>query len=218
MTVLIAAVVRVQSAVPPDADYLSPVDLREYRNYRKILASKLEITQFNCGRSVFLPPFDSESSTSVYWTLKNGQRTYYVTWLSVRESLWQRIDGGHYPARAKSIETDRRDAEIPRETAELVRDACLRMLQGPHGVRPIPPLPGVLSMDSTYLEISIDMPNRSPLYGRLDFSRSFPGKKTKRLANMWNALYEYCKASTEKRPKIASQIERQAEQLLRQLK
>lgn len=218
VSILIAIVVSVHSAVPSNADHLVAADLNKCRNYRKILVSKLGITPFDCGRAFLMPPFDPEASCSVYRTSKNGQRIYCVTCISVRQNLWQRTDAAHYPARAKNIKAERLDAEIPERTAHLVREVWLRMLQEPSVSRSIASPTRVVLLDTTDAEFSLERSNAAPLYATLNFSLSFPGKKTKQLVGIWNTLFEYCKVPAEKRSEIASRIEWQASQLLAQLK
>jgi hypothetical protein len=58
------------------------------------------------------------------------------------------------------------------------------------------------------------MPKGPPLSGELSFSLSFPGRRTKQLADLVNVLYEYAKAVPEQRPKIAAEIETRAKKLL----
>ena len=45
-------------------DYLRPVNLKENQAYRRLLGAKLDLTPFNCGRSLVLPPLrEREAST-----------------------------------------------------------------------------------------------------------------------------------------------------------
>lgn len=218
VAILNAIGISAYSAVSPNADHLVAVDPKKSGNYRKILASKLEVTQFNCGRAILMPPFGPEGSTSMYWISRNGQRTYYVTSISAGESLWQRTDGAHYPERAGTARVTRVDAEIPKRTAEMVREVWYRMLNVPAISRPIAPPSNVVLLDTTKAEFSLEIANAAPLYANLDFSLSFPGKKTKQLVDIWNALHEYCKVPTKKRPIIAARIEQQSKRLLAELK
>src|ERR1041384_6803384 len=111
-------------------DYLASVDLKKDQSYRHILDDKLNLTPFNCGRSVVMPPFEGEGTTSVYSLGKGGKRVFYVTNVSASENLWQKTDACHLPARAKQVTVSRFDAEIPQHAAELIKEMSLRMLQG----------------------------------------------------------------------------------------
>jgi hypothetical protein len=167
---------------------------------------------------MLLPPFDPESTTSVYSVSTNGRPTYYVTDISAAANLWQRTDGVRYPTRAKDIKVKRLDAQIPKRTAQLIKEVWLQVLKGPNGPRPIQPPPRVIALDVTHAEFSLARPDAAPLRGDLDFSLSFPGRRTKQLVDILNRLYDYCKAGPSERPAIAEKIDRQATHLLADLR
>jgi hypothetical protein len=204
--------------VRSELDHLAPVNVEEHPSYRKLLRSKLCLTPFNCGRAILLPPFDPESSTSIYSVSNNGQVSYYVTEISVTANIWQRTDAVRYPERAKEVKVQRLDAQLPAQTAELIKRVYLRMLEGPHGPKRLPSSPRTIVLDATHADFSLERPNTTPLYGDLDFSLSFPGRKTKQLVDIWNRLYDYCKASADKRRSIASEIDQRAKRLLQDLR
>jgi hypothetical protein len=216
--VLIADAVSAESLVPPGADHLVPIQPDTSPSYRKLLMSKLAVTPFNCGRAILFPPFQAEGVTSVYWISENGKRTYYVTSVDAAENLWQRTDAGRYPEKAESVKIRRCDASIPEKTALLVREVWRGMLTGPQEPKPIQASPNTAEVDATTAEFWLEMDNKTSLSGELLFSLSYPGKKTKPLIDVANALYDYCKAAPEKRAQIADKIDQAATALLAQLK
>ena len=213
--ILICSVLSTKPLVTAEFDHLAPIDLKQSPNYRRLLASRLGVTPFNCGRATLLPAFDPEGSVSVYWVLGSGHKMYRVTFIEVAKNLYQRTDGARYPARAKAVKDRRLDTEIPERTALVVREVWLRMLRD---VKPISLPTNVVVLDATIAEFSLEMPTGPPLRGELNFSFSYPGKKTKPLVDIWNALYEYCKATVEERSAIANQIERKSIHLLETLR
>lgn len=199
-----------------DADHLDPVHLEWNQNYRKLALSKLCVTRFDCGRTFTLPAFTPESCVSVYSAANKGPRKYFVTYSEPEDSLWQRTDGGNRPRSAHGLKVQRIDADIPAETAEVLKKVWDRMLgdvrpengsSSPSGWR-------MISVDGTDVEFSIERPNTRPFYGTLNVSLPPPGKKTKQLISLSNALIDYCKATPQKRPAIAERIDRDAKRLL----
>jgi len=216
--ILLPSITPARPLVNSTFDHLVPVNLNENRAYRTILLSKLSPTPFDCGRAILLPPFEPEASISIYSTWRNGRLAYGVTYISAEGNLWQRTDAGRQPSLAKAVHVRRLDANMPERTGILLRQVWLQNLRGPHGPRPIPRPKTAIVLDATTEEFSIQMPTGKVLYGDLDFSLSFPGKKTKKLVDMTNALYDYCKAPESDRPAMAAGIERQAKRLLLDLK
>jgi hypothetical protein len=214
---LLASPASPEKLVPPQLDHLVPLTPEQNSTYRNILLSKIGVTPFNCGRAMLLPPSEPEASISVYWLTENGKRIYFVTSMSAAKNLWQQTDAIRYPMRAKSVQVDRIDAEIPGRTARLIRDVWLRMLKGPSGPRSVPQRRNEIELDATHAEFSLEIPNSPPLIAELDFSASFPGKKTKQLVDVWNDLYDYCRASASVKPKISAKVESKAVALLAEL-
>ena len=215
---LAAQTISAESFVRPELDHLAPVNLNEHPSYRKMLTSKLCVTPFNFGRAILLPPFDPESSTSIYSVSNNGKVSYYVTEISATANIWQRTDAVRFPERAKEVKVHRLDAKLPAETAELIKQLFARMLEGRHGPKRLPSQDRTIILDATHAEFSLERPNSTSLYGDLDFSLSFPGRKTKQLVDIWNRLYDYCKAPADERRTIASDIDQRAKRLLGDLK
>jgi hypothetical protein len=170
-------------------DHLEPTYLRKYPEYREVLLSKLGVTPFDCGRSIILPFSDTEASQSVYSKSINGRRIYYVTRISSERNLWDLTDGGRYPKRAGSVRTHRIDAELPEQTAKLLKQVWLAMLQGsqePRSTPPrTPPKRGAAAkteerfvlIDPSFLEFSIERPQGQPLVGVLNLSAGYAGKE-----------------------------------------
>jgi len=214
---LALGVFQLRVAVAAANDYLQVVDLKENKAYRQILQSKLDLTPFNCGRSLVLPPFEAEGSTSVYSVRRDGGRMYYVTNVAAAQNLWQKTDASHFPAKAQSVKVTRRDAKIPQQTAELVREVSLRMLRAKHGPRGRVRGAKVIAVDSTYAEYSLELPNGTNLYGSLELTFPLPDEKMKAFVNLWNSIYAYCNAKLEERPELSESISDQAKRLLARL-
>jgi hypothetical protein len=212
--VLISCIASVQPLIASYADHLLPVEPERNPKYWKILMSKIGVAPFNCGRAIILPAFEPEGATSVYGLSKNGRTSYYVTDVSARKNVWQQTDGARFPEKGQLVGVERRDAEISAHTALLVREVWMRMLSGPQTPKPTPPQREVVTLDATTVEFSLELPNRPPLRGELVLSEPYRGKKTEQLVDLWNRLFEYCKAAPHKRSAIADDIERRATQLL----
>jgi hypothetical protein len=201
-------------------DHLRPASLERNLSYRKLSLSKLCFTKFDCGRAFTIPAFAPESCLSIYSKAETGARhVYLVTYVTARDSLWQRTDGGNQPKRAEGLKVLRCDAEIPAKTAELLRSVWHRMLAQ---TRPEKPLSAsewrMISIDGTNTEFSIERPHETPLYGTLNTSLPAPGEKTKEFLGLSNALTDYCKARPADRPAISRKIDRKAIQLLQKFK
>jgi hypothetical protein len=147
-------------------DPLLIVDLKKEPNYRKVWTSKLQITPFDCGRLVVLPPFEPEMSISIYCRkTAEEQRSYHVTYIAPETNIWQASDGMRHPQRAQAVGTRRIDAEIPESTALLLRKLWLRMLTGiRHSAADIG-RSEVVPMDAATLEWSLERRSDPPLRG-----------------------------------------------------
>lgn len=217
--IVVTSVVFIRSLAGSDVDHLLPVNLEEMPVTRGLLRSKLGPTPFDCGRSTVWPPFQGEACVSIYGKSKGGRRTYWVTFVSAEENIYQRTDGGHHPEKAKTVTTKRVDAEIPERTALLLRKVWMKMLQGPHGARPTPPPKRPpISIDGTLMEWSLERRGAPPLYGMLDVSLPFPGEKTRQFFDLSEAVYQYSQAIPDKRPGLVDKIDKQATKLLKKLK
>ena len=219
-------------------DHLEPEPpyLREHPNYRKVLISKLGVTPFDCGRLLALPFPGGEGSQSVYSKSSNGRRVYYVTRISSEKNLWDLTDGGRHPEMARSVKTQRIDAEIPQKTAELLRQVWLGMLEGPQKPRPTPPPNHVVLVDASFFEFSIERTDGPSLVGVLNISAGYAGRerttapalpraqiapgfgdRLRMLVDVSEAVYQYCVAEPAKRSAIARKIDQKATRLLEML-
>jgi hypothetical protein len=201
-------------------DHLSLVNLHEGSRYRAIWNSKLNVTPFNCGRVTVRPYSEPEFSVSVYsCDAGNGRRVYAASYVTADDNLYQRTDGGHYPEKAASIKTHCADADIPQETAELLRRVWLRMLKDAHGQVPPPMkeweiMPGD---DTTDVEFSLQRDGAiSPLPGQVNLWLKTQRPKTKAFLNLAKMVVDYAKAKPPDRPRMLHTINRNAADLLRQ--
>jgi hypothetical protein len=203
-----------------DEDHLRPADLERNQSYRKVSLAKLAPTKFDCGRAFTLPAFTPESCVSVYSSSSaTGRDVYFVTYVTSQESLWQRTDGGNRPEKAAGLTVHRLDTEIPAKTGELIKQVWRRMLEGTRKAKvPSSNSWHTISIDGTDVEFSIERANARPLYGALNVSLPAPGKKTKELVRLSKLLTVCCKAKPAERPRIANEIDREANDLLAQLK
>ena len=214
-----------------------PAYLSEHPNYRKVLISKLGVTPFDCGRLLALPFPGGEASQSVYSKSSNGRRVYYVTRISSEKNLWDLTDGGRHPEMARSVKTQRIDAEIPQNTAELLRQVWLGMLEGSQKPRPTPPPNHAILVDASFFEFSIQRTDRPPLVGVLNISAGYAGKerttapalpradrnvpgygdRLRLLVEVSEAVYQYCVAEPAERSAIAKKIDHKVTRLLEML-
>ncbi len=201
-------------------DHLRPLALERNQSYRNVSLAKLAPTRFDCGRAFTLPAFKPESCVSVYSSSSGTPRhVYFVTYATLHESLWQRTDGGNQPEKAAGLRVDRLDAEIPAKTAELIRQVWRGMLEGTRKAKvPSSNAWNTISIDGTDVEFSIERPNARALYGTLNVSLPIPGEKTKELVKLSELLADYCKAKPAERSRVATEIDRQANDLRGQLK
>jgi hypothetical protein len=210
------SIIIVQSALAASPrDSFLQVDLSYLPQYRMIWASKLEVTPFDCGRFVVLPPFDPEVSVSVYSSRRaDGTLRYRVTYIEASENMWQASDALRHLEKAKRINTRRIDADIPETTAHLVQQLWLRILIAPHPKASTTPRDRI-PIDSPYFEWSLQRRNAVPLRVHANFYvQTTPVLKS--LAELSDVILPaYCKASPGDRPAIARQIDEQAGALLR---
>ncbi len=203
------------SSGPSKRDSFLRVDLDKFADYRRIWAAKLEVTAFDCGRFVSLPPFDPESSVSMYsYKSDSGLRKYRITYILAADNMWQASDGVKYPEKAKSIRTTRVDLDMPESTALLLRNVWLRILQGDHPTESTTPRDRI-PIDSPHFEWSLQRSNAPTLRVQDNFY-VHPTPVAKLLEDLSDVtLPAYCKAEPSKRPTIVRQIEAQASALLK---
>jgi hypothetical protein len=211
---IIAAVtpVSAENAAKRNSDHLAPVDRDDeiINKYRQVLTSKLSITRFDFGRVIIQPSFESESSVSIYSRRAKGGETYYVTYIASRANLWQQTRSARKIEAAQSVGIERIDAELPKPVAELVRDIWIRMLEDRR------PRPVWLNMQGRRLEFSLERRRNSPVEAELWLPP--PGAKTEALVRLVDSLSTYCQNPSSTRIFLAQKVERQARQLLSQLK
>ena len=184
---------------------------------RALLLSKLGPTPFNCGRVTVEPAFAPEYSVSVYSrSLPRGEVKYFVTYLAADQSLWETSDAGKKPEDAERTTIGRIDCEIPKGTAEKMKQAWLGMLTGNQHPIPMRQEDAARATDATVAEFSIQVSPAEILYGEI--ATQLPsGPKTKAFLELANTLGDYCKAKLTDRPAIASKMI-PATALLEQLK
>lgn len=205
-------------AQPSDGARRDPflrVDLNENPKYRRILSTKLEVTPFDCGRFVVRPAFDPECSVSVYsYAREGGTRGYRMTYVLASDNIWQASDGGRYLRKAAAVKIQRFDAELQKETAELLQSVWLRLLRGVHPSASETPQDWIL-IDPPVFEWSLQRLNGPPL--RVQANLYIKGILMQKLfADLSDiTLRSYCMAEPTKRPAIAREIAKQAKALLK---
>lgn len=214
VTIACFASAEVRTGDRANTDHLSPVNRGDesINKYRALLAAKLGVTPFDCGRVVDTSSFGPETFVSVYSQMRNGRRVYYVTSVQAEANLWQRTKSMHEVGKARGVGVRRIDAEIPQSIAQTIRQIWLRML---HDLRPAPPL-GLEFVMNGYLDFSIQQSAAHSLDGELGLPA--PGPKTQALVKISDGLWEYCQATPAKRPAIANKIDLEVKHLLAQLK
>jgi hypothetical protein len=199
-------------------DRLYQVNLSEFPKYRALWIGKLGPIPFNYARMMVEPAFAPEYSVSVYSrVLRRGQIKYVVTYMVADRNLWQTTDIGRYPQRARAAKTRRIDCEIPKQTAENVKQAWIGMLSGDQHPRPMREEDAARTTDATIAEFSVQLPRGETLYGEMAIELP-EGRKTRALLEVANALIDYCKAKPTNHPAIAGQIDRKVKGLLQMLR
>jgi hypothetical protein len=202
-----------------ERDRLLKVDLGFFPRYRAILLNKLASTSFDCGRVVFKPAFAPEYSVSVYSRATSNKPTqYFVTCIKADLSLNDRMEPGIDPREAQAVKTHRSDCEIPKKTAENVRQAWLGLLSGNKRPRPMRLEDAARTTDTTVAEFSIQLSRAKVLYGEEIAAELPQGPKTKMLVDLANTLANYCKSKRSDRAAVASEIDQKATRLLEMLK
>lgn len=218
-TILLLLIFQVVSG-RADVDHLVPINPTWSPEFRAILAKKLGPTAFDCGRVIVEPPFQRpEESVSVYSReMATGQRAYFVTYMVAEKNIREITDGADFPERGNDIKIRRIDAEIPKKTAEVIREVWLRMLEAVSGH--FPPegeerevIPG----DATLIEFSLQRSPGAPICGQLNVFLDNQRSKVKGLMSLTDHLITYCQAQADERPSIANRIELDAKHLLAQL-
>ena len=192
-----------------------PADLKHEPEYREVWSSKLEVTPFNCGRTVVLPAFEPECSTSIYSESQiDGRIRYRITYISAERNIWQAGGGFHYPAKAAAVKTSRIDADIPESTAQLLRKLWLEMLKSvSHGKDPEADAE-VTPLDVPQFEWSIKQSFARVVRGRLNPYIQVR-QRSRAFADLSNVtLPAYCKAAAGKRSSLVVEIEKRASELL----
>lgn len=205
------------TAVSADMDHLVPVDTKRHRTYRKIFTSKLGLTPFDYGRIIFLPSFEGESSLSIYCSAHKSARPNicFITSVRARDNLWQLTDAGREAAKAQSAKVHRVDAEIPQETAALVKEAWQKMLANVKERESLRSDEETIPIDGTSIEFSIERSNTS---GEVNLWLPTQGKKVKTFIELTHFLTDYCQAKSIDRSSIAKRINRKANELLALIK
>ena len=201
------------AAIASERDPFMQVDLSH--PYRRLWSPKLEVTRFDCGRFVVLPAFEPGYSVSIYSNRDSGaEANYRITYVSLKENLWQVSDGLRDTKKATDVKTSRIDADIPRSTAKLLGRVWLRILGRKHPQQSAAPSDGYILLDSPYMEWSLQRANAFPMRAQANFYiRASPSLKL--LADLSDVvLPKYIKASSRQRPAIIREIEDKAKKLL----
>jgi hypothetical protein len=194
------------------ADWSIPID----NAYRKLLESRLALTPFDYGRAIAEPSLGLESCISVFSRASAGHRTYWVTLTRPTSSLWQATAGVNqlHPKRAANIKTNRIEAQIRESTAELIKQAWVRMLKDIHRRHKTPPpRDNMRVIVGGAIEYSLQCPGDATLYGTLPGLPTC-GSSAQALANLSDSLIEYCNAKPSAREAIASRVEREAKRIV----
>jgi hypothetical protein len=141
---------------------------------------------------------------SVFSRVSRGQKTYWITLTRPESSLWQATAGVNRlkPEKASNIQINRIDAQISESRATLIKHAFMRILKNAHEDRVAPShTDSVRRITGGPMEYSIQRPGASALYGTL-FGLPQCGSSAHRLANLWDAAIEYCKANPANREPI----------------
>ena len=204
----------VQAAPDAKFDHLSPLDLvdKKMNSYRSFLSQKLGLTPFDCGRVVEDASLGPEGLVSVYSRVRNDRRGFYVSSTKATVNIWQHSKSMRDIAQAQAVQIRRVDVEIPAIVAEHIRQVWLRMLRRE---RPLDRSRIELEL-AGYLRFSIQRPHVAQLAGEIWLPPQ--GPKTQTLVKISENLWKYCEASPASRAAIATTIDREARQLLAQLK
>ena len=204
--------------IASDVDHLIPSHRQREPQYYSLLSSLLGLTGFDCGRTIVVPAFEPEYSVSVYTRSGAGASTYGVTYVIAETNVWQRTNEGRDRTAVPKVR--RFDAEIPEQTAHLLREIWMGMLTGPQRPRPTPtPRREIVISDETSVELSLQRWGSPMLFGEIDnISVRPPGKKKQELVRLSWLLVEYCKTNPKQRPAIVKRIDDKANALLALLK
>ncbi len=197
--------------VDAELDHLSPKNLSLDPLFEPILAQKLCKTPFDYGRAIIRPPFEGEVSLSVYSVRRHNSLRYLATLLTAPRSLWQLTDGGHFPGRAVKLKMDRRDSELPEATARLIRDCWQMMLRES---KTLHPKSKVITMDTTFAEISLQSTGGKSVAAELNFALAYPGRRTKLFVELWNSINAYIEAGVADKAGKLNLLDSKARELL----
>ena len=198
-------------------DHLASINSQHFARYRQIVLSHLGPKAFDAGRVVVCPSFDPEYSISVYKVGGNRRATYRVTYVSVKESIWQLTDGGNDLSQTGQIKVRRKDMNIPDSIAPVLQKVWAEMLDHAHGH--VPPAGNWerIPIDSTNVEWYLQRPGGRFVSGELNnYVKRGPNTQSF-LTLTAETLLLYCKAQAKARSAILHQLETDAQKLLAQL-
>lgn len=214
ITISVLTSADVRAARRGNFDHLSPLDFgdKKMNSYRSFLSQKLGLTPFDCGRVVDDASLGPEGMVSVYSRVQNDGRNFCVSSTEATVNIWQHSNSMRDIAQAQAVRIRRVDVEISAVVAEHIRQVWLRMLR-----RERPLKRSRIEFElAGYLRFSIQRPHGAQLEGELWLPPQ--GPKTQALVEISENLWKYCKASPAGRLAIATTIDREARQLLAQLK
>ncbi len=189
----------------------------EFPQYQQLWSSLLEVTPYDCGRLVVLPAFEPEASISIYCVRggTSGKTNFRVTWISTDKNLWQKTTWRRPEQAMKNVKVRRIDADIPAETALLLRNVWTEMLGSVrHGLES--QHKDYLVLDSTRFIWSIQRSSGPPLRAELNRYIEITPEMAS-FAHLTEALLtKYCHAPSSQRTAILKEIGREAKRLPRE--
>jgi len=190
-----------------EVDSLLRVNKEEMKEVRDALTQLLFLTPANCGRMLVRPSSAPEHAVAVY---SRHNSAYYVSATAASTSVWLALDKRQQAI--SEIKVKRWDARIPPSTALAIKSLWKSSLDhvgdtnlAPYSLEPL---------DATIVEFSL----RAKGQRRVGELPPEPGKHMTDLEQIGLLLSEYAKSPKAQRSLLAEKIERDANELLKQMR
>lgn len=199
---------RPRAAAVAESDHLFPSEPHIDPNYRRVLMTKLCLTQANYVRVLVLPPgMGGESALSIYSDANSDDsREVRVTCTHANASLWNwmsrlQMSKQHEPR------VTRVDATFPSSVARDVSELARQLIDNRSSVYGDQPI----VEEGTDVEFAVEV-NGKPRSALL--TRYSRGPRSEALHNLTRLLTQYCVAKPDRRTGLAESIKAEASRLL----